>query len=58
MEYVLTTNGLCKNYRNFKALNNLSMHDCRMQAQESTAFTATKVPVPQSEKFAGAWVQS
>ncbi len=26
MEYVLTTNGLCKNYRNFKALNNLSMH--------------------------------
>lgn len=26
MEYVLTTNGLCKQYRNFKALNGLSMH--------------------------------
>ncbi|MDE6847815.1 MAG: ATP-binding cassette domain-containing protein, partial [Ruminococcus sp.] len=26
MEYVLTTNSLCKHYRNFKALNNLSMH--------------------------------
>ena len=26
MEYVLTTRGLCKNYRNCKALNGLSMH--------------------------------
>lgn len=26
MEYVLTTDGLCKNYKDFKALNNLSMH--------------------------------
>lgn len=26
MEYVLETNSLCKYYRNFKALNNLSMH--------------------------------
>ena len=26
MEYVLTTNALCKHYRNFKALNGLSMH--------------------------------
>ena len=26
MEYVLKTNALCKNYRRFKALNNLSMH--------------------------------
>lgn len=26
MEYVLTTNDLCKNYRHFKALNGLSMH--------------------------------
>lgn len=26
MEYVLTTNSLCKHYKNFKALNNLSMH--------------------------------
>lgn len=26
MEYVLTTEALCKNYRNFKALNGLSMH--------------------------------
>lgn len=26
MEYVLTTNALCKNYRHFKALNHLSMH--------------------------------
>lgn len=26
MEYVLTTNSLCKHYRNFKALDNLSMH--------------------------------
>ena len=26
MEYVLTTNALCKHYKNFKALNGLSMH--------------------------------
>ncbi|NBH25038.1 ATP-binding cassette domain-containing protein [Lachnospiraceae bacterium] len=26
MDYVLTTNALCKNYRHFKALNGLSMH--------------------------------
>ena len=26
MDYVLTTNALCKQYRNFKALDNLSMH--------------------------------
>lgn len=26
MEYVLETNALCKNYGNFKALNNLTMH--------------------------------
>ena len=26
MEYALTTNALCKNYRHFKALNSLSMH--------------------------------
>ena len=26
MEYVLTTNGLCKQYKNFKALHRLSMH--------------------------------
>lgn len=26
MEYVLTTNNLCKNYKHFKALNNISMH--------------------------------
>lgn len=26
MEYILTTNGLTKQYRNFKALNNLNMH--------------------------------
>ena len=26
MEYVLTTRGLCKNYRNCKALNGLTMH--------------------------------
>lgn len=26
MDYVLETNALCKNYRNFKALNNLTMH--------------------------------
>lgn len=26
MEYVLQTNNLCKSYRHFKALNNLSMH--------------------------------
>ena len=26
MEYALTTNALCKNYRHFKALNGLSMH--------------------------------
>ena len=26
MEYVLETNGICKNYKNFKALNGLSMH--------------------------------
>lgn len=26
MEYVLTTSGLCKQYRSFKALNNLNMH--------------------------------
>lgn len=26
MDYVLTTNGLCKKYKNFKALNGLSMH--------------------------------
>ncbi|MDD5901121.1 MAG: ATP-binding cassette domain-containing protein [Lachnospiraceae bacterium] len=26
MEYVLTTDALCKNYKNFKALNGLSMH--------------------------------
>ncbi|MDE6775697.1 MAG: ATP-binding cassette domain-containing protein, partial [Ruminococcus sp.] len=26
MEYVLTTNSLCKHYKSFKALNNLSMH--------------------------------
>ncbi len=26
MEYCLTTNGLCKQYKNFKALNGLSMH--------------------------------
>lgn len=26
MEYVLETNSLCKHYRNFKALDNLSMH--------------------------------
>lgn len=26
MDYVLTTNALCKQYRNFKALNGLSMH--------------------------------
>lgn len=26
MEYVLTTDSLCKYYKNFKALNNLSMH--------------------------------
>jgi len=26
MEYVLTTNSLCKHYKNFKALNNFSMH--------------------------------
>lgn len=26
MEYVLTVNGLCKQYKNFKALNRLSMH--------------------------------
>lgn len=26
MEYVLTTSALCKTYRHFKALNNLSMH--------------------------------
>ncbi len=25
MEYVLKTDALCKNYRHFKALNNLSM---------------------------------
>lgn len=26
MEYVLTTSGLCKQYRSFKAINNLNMH--------------------------------
>lgn len=26
MEYVLTTDGLCKQYKNFKALDRLSMH--------------------------------
>lgn len=26
MEYVLTTDSLCKHYRHFKALNSLSMH--------------------------------
>lgn len=26
MDYVLETNALCKNYKNFKALNNLTMH--------------------------------
>ncbi len=26
MDYSLTTNGLCKYYKDFKALNNLSMH--------------------------------
>lgn len=26
MEYVLTTNALCKQYKHFKALNNFSMH--------------------------------
>lgn len=26
MEYVLTANALCKQYHNFKALNNLTMH--------------------------------
>lgn len=26
MDYVLTTNALCKNYKDFKALNRLSMH--------------------------------
>lgn len=26
MDYVLTTNALCKNYKNFKALNGLTMH--------------------------------
>ena len=26
MEYVLTTSSLCKYYKNFKALDNLSMH--------------------------------
>ena len=26
MEYVLTANSLCKNYRHFKALHNFSMH--------------------------------
>ena len=26
MDYCLTTNALCKHYKDFKALNNLSMH--------------------------------
>lgn len=26
MEYVLKTNALCKNYKNFKALNGLTMN--------------------------------
>ena len=26
MEYALTTNALCKHYKNFKALNGVSMH--------------------------------
>ena len=26
MDYVLQTNALCKNYKNFKALNKIAMH--------------------------------
>ena len=34
MEYVLKTNALCKNYKNFKALNGLTMNVPVKTAQE------------------------